>query len=418
MKQVIKIPSLGDAENTEVIEICVNPGDSVSSEDSIVVLESEKAAMDVPASQKGVIKKVLVKIGDEVKEGDDFLEIEISEEEIKEDEKDNEVQKDTQEDNYDEVEEIIEEKKVEESIEQPKYESSASGIYAGPAVRKLAREFGIDLNQVIASGPRNRILKEDLHKFVKSKLEGSSTGIPKMPSIDFSEFGSVEEIDLTKFQKTSALNLQQSWITIPHVTQHDETSIDDLLNVRKSLMNKHKVKVSPLAFFAKGICKLLEEFPLFNASIDMNTMKVIKKDFINLGIAIDTPQGLIVPNIKSADKKSIREISDEIARLADLSKSRKIKVNDLKGSTFTISSLGSFGGKFFTPIINPPEVAILGISKSYDSVLLKDTKPVSTTNLPISLSYDHRIINGVEGVKFTTRFCEILSDVNYFEENF
>ena len=418
MKQVIKIPSLGDAENTEVIEICVNPGDSVSSEDSIVVLESEKAAMDVPASQKGVIKKVLVKIGDEVKEGDDFLEIEISEEEIKEDDKDNEVQKDTQEDDRDEVEEIIEEKKVEESIEQPKYESSASGIYAGPAVRKLAREFGIDLNQVIASGPRNRILKEDLHKFVKSKLEGSSTGIPKMPSIDFSEFGNVEEIDLTKFQKTSALNLQQSWITIPHVTQHDETSIDDLLSVRKSLVNKHKVKVSPLAFFAKGICMLLEEFPLFNASIDMNTMKVIKKDFINLGIAIDTPQGLIVPNIKSADKKSIREISDEIARLADLSKSRKIKVNDLKGSTFTISSLGSFGGKFFTPIINPPEVAILGISKSYDSVLLKDTKPVSTTNLPISLSYDHRIINGVEGVKFTTRFCEILSDVNYFEENF
>lgn len=418
MKQVIKIPSLGDAENTEVIEICVNPGDSVSSEDSIVVLESEKAAMDVPASQKGVIKKVLVKIGDEVKEGDDFLEIEISEEEIKEDYKDKEVQKDTQEDDRDEVEEIIEEKKVEESIEQPKYESSVSGIYAGPAVRKLAREFGIDLNQVIASGPRNRILKEDLHKFVKSKLEGSSTGIPKMPSIDFSEFGNVEEIDLTKFQKTSALNLQQSWITIPHVTQHDETSIDDLLSVRKSLMNKHKVKVSPLAFFAKGICKLLEEFPLFNASIDMNTMKVIKKDFINLGIAIDTPQGLIVPNIKSADKKSIREISDEIARLADLSKSRKIKVNDLKGSTFTISSLGSFGGKFFTPIINPPEVAILGISKSYDSVLLKDTKPVSTTNLPISLSYDHRIINGVEGVKFTTRFCEILSDVSYFEENF
>ena len=418
MKQVIKIPSLGDAENTEVIEICVNPGDSVSSEDSIVVLESEKAAMDVPASQKGVIKKVLVKIGDEVKEGDDFLEIEISEEEIKEDDKDNEVQKNTQEDDRDEVEEIIEEKKVEESIAQPKYESSASGIYAGPAVRKLAREFGIDLNQVIASGPRNRILKEDLHKFVKSKLEGSSTGIPKMPSIDFSEFGNVEEIDLTKFQKTSALNLQQSWITIPHVTQHDETSIDDLLSVRKSLVNKHKVKVSPLAFFAKGICMLLEEFPLFNASIDMNTMKVIKKDFINLGIAIDTPQGLIVPNIKSADKKSIREISDEIARLADLSKSRKIKVNDLKGSTFTISSLGSFGGKFFTPIINPPEVAILGISKSYDSVLLKETKPVSTTNLPISLSYDHRIINGVEGVKFTTRFCEILSDVNYFEENF
>ena len=418
MKQVIKIPSLGDAENTEVIEICVNPGDSVGSEDSIVVLESEKAAMDVPASKNGVVKKVLVKIGDEVKEGDDFLEIETTEEEIKEDDSGKEVKNDTQKDDHTEVEETLKEKKVEEIIEESKYESTASGIYAGPAVRKLAREFGIDLNQVIATGPRNRILKEDLHKFVKSKLEGSSAGIPMMPSIDFSEFGNVEEIDLTKFQKTSALNLQQSWITIPHVTQHDETSIDELLTVRKSLTKKHKVKVSPLAFFAKGICKLLEEFPLFNSSIDMNTMKIIKKDFINLGIAVDTPQGLIVPNIKSANKMSIREISDEIARLADLSKSRKIRVDDLKGSTFTISSLGSFGGKFFTPIINPPEVAILGISKSYDSVLLKDKKTVSTTNLPISLSYDHRIINGVEGVKFTTRFCEILSDINYFEENF
>ena len=417
MKQVIKIPSLGDAENTEVIEICVNPGDSVGSDDSIVVLESEKAAMDVPASKNGVVQKVLVKIGDEVKEGDDFLEIEITEEEIQEEDSNKEIKNDTQEDDNAE-EEIIEEKKVEETIEEPKYESSASGIYAGPAVRKLAREFGIDLNKVVATGPRNRIIKEDLHKFVKSKLEGSSAGIPKMPSIDFSEFGDVEEIDLTKFQKTSALNLQQSWITIPHVTQHDETSIDELLTVRKSLTKKHKVKVSPLAFFAKGVCKLLEEFPLFNASIDMNTMKIIKKDFINLGIAVDTPQGLIVPNIKSANKMSIREISDEIARLADLSKSRKIRVDDLKGSTFTISSLGSFGGKFFTPIINPPEVAILGISKSYDSVLLKDKKPVSTTNLPISLSYDHRIINGVEGVKFTTRFCEILSDISYFEENF
>ena len=241
---------------------------------------------------------------------------------------------------------------------------------------------------------------------------------PKIPSIDFSEFGNIEEIDLTKFQKTSALNLQQSWITIPHVTQHDETSIDELLTVRKYLMKKHKVKVSPLAFFAKGICMLLEEFPLFNASIDMNTMKIIKKDFINLGIAVDTPQGLIVPNIKSADKKSIREISEEIVRLADLSKSRRIKVKDLKGSTFTISSLGSFGGKFFTPIINPPEVAILGISKTYNSVLLKDSEPASITNLPISLSYDHRIINGVEGVKFTSRFCEILSNINFFEENF
>lgn len=417
MKKVIKIPSLGDAENTEVIEICVKPGDSVGSDDSIVVLESEKAAMDVPASQKGVVKKVLVKIGDEVKEGDDFLEIEAVEE-PKEDHSDKQNKKDTRKEDPDKKEQIIEDKKKEQHTEEAEYKSSILGIYAGPAVRKLAREFGIDLNKVIASGPRNRILKEDLHKFVKSKLEDSSTGIPKMPSIDFSEFGNIEEVDLTKFQKTSAINLQQSWVTIPHVTQVDEASIDELLALRQSLTKKYKTKVSPLAFFAKGVCKLLEEFPLFNASIDMNTMKIIKKDFINLGIAVDTPQGLIVPNIKSANEMSIREISDQISRLADLSKSRKIKVDDLKGSTFTISSLGSFGGKFFTPIINPPEVAILGISKSYDSVLMKNNKPINAIKLPISLSYDHRIINGVEGVKFTSRFCEILLDINYFKEHF
>ena len=239
-----------------------------------------------------------------------------------------------------------------------------------------------------------------------------------MPSIDFSQFGEVEEVDLTKFQKTSALNLQQSWITIPHVTQHDEADVTHLLELRKKLLKKYKTKVSPLAFFAKGVCRLLDESVLFNSSIDMNTMKIIKKNYINLGIAVDTPQGLIVPNIKSANKLSIRELSDEILRLADLAKSRKIKVNDLKGSTFTISSLGNFGGKFFTPIINPPEVAILGISKSYEFVKLDNNKPKKIINLPISLSYDHRIINGAIGVQFTSRLCEIFSDINYFEENF
>ena len=293
-----------------------------------------------------------------------------------------------------------------------------SGIYAGPAVRKLAREFGIDLKNVSPSGPRNRILKEDLHNFVKSNLSSSSNAIPIMPSIDFSQFGEVEEVDLTKFQKTSALNLQQSWITIPHVTQHDEAEVTHLLELRKKLLKKYKTKVSPLAFFAKGVCRLLDESVLFNSSIDMNTMKIIKKNYINLGIAVDTPQGLIVPNIKSANKLSIRELSDEILRLADLAKSRKIKVNDLKGSTFTISSLGNFGGKFFTPIINPREVAILGISKSYEFVKLDNNKPKKIINLPISLSYDHRIINGAIGVQFTSRLCEIFSDINYFEENF
>ena len=212
MKQIIKIPSLGDAENTEVIEICVSPGDSVDSEDSIVVLESEKAAMDVPASQNGVVSKVLVKIGDEVKEGDDFLEIKVSEQEISEEEINLKKEKDLPKDEILEKQDSLEKDQTQELAKEPKYESSVSGIYAGPAVRKLAREFGIDLNEVLASGPRGRTLKEDLHRYVKSKLENSSDGIPNIPSIDFSEFGNVEEIDLTKFQKTSALNLQRSWM--------------------------------------------------------------------------------------------------------------------------------------------------------------------------------------------------------------
>ena len=419
MKQTIKIPSLGDAENTEVIEICVKPGDSVSMDDSIVVLESEKAAMDVPASKTGIVKKVLVSVGDEVQEGDEFLEIDVSEDIKKEDLSNKDEEPLVQEDASSSKDEVVQEK-FEERKNEEKYtsEQRMSGIYAGPAVRKLAREFGIDLKKVSPSGPRNRILKEDLHNFVKSKLSSSSNAIPIMPSIDFSQFGDVEEVDLTKFQKTSALNLQQSWITIPHVTQHDEAEVTELLELRKKLLKKYKTKVSPLAFFAKGVCRLLDESMLFNSSIDMNTMKIIKKNYINLGIAVDTPQGLIVPNIKSANQLSIREISDEILRLADLAKSRKIKVDDLKGSTFTISSLGNFGGKFFTPIINPPEVAILGISKSYEFVKLNNNKPEKIINLPISLSYDHRIINGAIGVQFTSRLCEIFSDINYFEENF
>ncbi len=419
MKETIRIPSLGDAENTEVIEICVKPGDSVGVEDSIVVLESEKAAMDVPASKTGIVQKVLVRVGDEVQEGDEFLEIEVTEEIKKEDLSNKDEEPLVEEDASSSEEEVVQEKPYERKNEE-KYisEQQMSGIYAGPAVRKLAREFGIDLKKVSPSGPRNRILKEDLHNFVKSNLSSSSNGIPIMPSIDFSQFGEVEEVDLTKFQKTSALNLQQSWITIPHVTQHDEAEVTHLLELRKKLLKKYKTKVSPLAFFAKGVCRLLDESALFNSSIDMNTMKIIKKNYINLGIAVDTPQGLIVPNIKSANQLSIREISDEILRLADLAKSRKIKVDDLKGSTFTISSLGNFGGKFFTPIINPPEVAILGISKSYEFVKLNNNKPEKIINLPISLSYDHRIINGAIGVQFTSRLCEIFSDINYFEENF
>ena len=232
--------------------------------------------MDVPASKTGIVQKVLVRVGDEVQEGDEFLEIEVTEEIKKEDLSNKDEEALVEEDASSSEEEVVQEKPYERKNEE-KYisEQQMSGIYAGPAVRKLAREFGIDLKKVSPSGPRNRILKEDLHNFVKSNLSSSSNAIPIMPSIDFSQFGEVEEVDLTKFQKTSALNLQQSWITIPHVTQHDEAEVTHLLELRKKLLKKYKTKVSPLAFFAKGVCRLLDESVLFNSSIDMNTLKII-----------------------------------------------------------------------------------------------------------------------------------------------
>ena len=268
------------------------------------------------------------------------------------------------------------------------------------------------------SGPRNRILKEDLHNYVKARLQPGAQLSIKNPKIDFSKWGSISTEALSKFQKTAAQNLQQSWQSIPHVTQHDEANIEDLMNIRTTLNEKSNLKVSPLAFFVKAISKLLQEFPLMNASLDENTENVIIKDYINIGIAIDTPKGLIVPNIKSADTLSVVDISNEINRMAKAAKERKLVVDELKGSTFSVSSLGAIGGKFFTPIINPPEVAILGISKTYSKVIMRDKNIKEIPILPISLSYDHRLINGVEAVKFTSRFCELMTDTEFFNSHY
>ena len=262
------------------------------------------------------------------------------------------------------------------------------------------------------------MVKEDLHSFVKNRLNSRTPEIVKNPNVDFSKWGDIQLEPLTKFQKTSAQNLQQSWRNIPHVTQHDEANIDSLMELRAQLNKDSGLKISPLAFFVKAIAKLLEEFPLMNASLDENTENIVLKDYINIGIAIDTPKGLIVPNIKNTNNLSITEISNDINRMAKAAKERKIKVDELKGSTFTISSLGAIGGKFFTPIINPPEVGILGISKSFDAISLNNGELQTFTMLPISLSYDHRLINGVEAVKFTTRFCQILMNLDFFKTNY
>lgn len=411
----IKIPDLGDALDVEVIEICVKPGDMVTKDDSIIVLESEKAAMEIPASVTGKVIDIKVNNGDTVNEGIIFLEIEAEESEAKE-----VIEEATE--NTKELEKSAP-KLEEQAVPAPAIETSSSinytgSIYAGPAVRKLAREFGINLNEVTPSGPRGRILKEDLHHFVKQRLSSNIQNFSKNPSVDFAKWGEINTEPLTKFQKTAAENLQQSWQNIPHVTQHDEANIDELMLLRTELNKASGLKISPLAFFVKAVAKLLEEFPLMNASLDENTENVVLKNYINIGIAIDTPKGLIVPNIKDANKLSITEISNEIRRMATAAKDRKLKVDELKGSTFSVSSLGAIGGKFFTPIINPPEVGILGISKTFKSLELMNGDIKEISMLPISLSYDHRLINGVEAVKFTSRFCEMMKDSEFYKLNY
>ena len=420
-KKIINIPDLGEAEDVEVIEICVKAGDQVDSEDPIIVLESDKAAMEIPASLAGKVISIEVSVGDTVSSGSPFLQIETTDQEAPHEKENASEQKVMENHIISKIVEEIESKPPLINEQQNIPTLNSKNIYAGPAVRKLAREFGIDLSLVTPSGPKKRIVKEDLHVFVKFQLSSANKSNSfefTQPDIDYSKWGSIKEEKLSKFQKSSLANLHTSWINIPHVTQHDECDLTILLDIRAQLCKKHKVKISPLAFIAKITTTILYEFPLLNSSLDSNLENIILKDYVNLGIAIDTPEGLIVPNLKNAQLKSIVDISSEINELAEAAKKRKLNIADLKGASFSISSLGAIGGKFFTPIINPPEVAILGISKSYEKVISSKAGFEGRSFLPISLSYDHRAINGVYAVQFTSQLGEALSDRKLIEKSF
>ena len=421
VKEIINIPDLGEAEDVEVIEICAKEGDQVDSEDPIIILESDKAAMEIPASVVGKVISIEVSVGDVVSSGSPFLQIETSDQETQHEKKYTSKEKVKENPIISEKVEEIESEPLLKIEQQNTPTLNNKNIYAGPAVRKLAREFGIDLSLVTPSGPKKRIIKEDLHLFVKFQLSSANKTNSfefTQPDIDYSKWGSIKEEKLSKFQKSSLANLHTSWINIPHVTQHDECDLTILLETRTQLCKKHKVKISPLAFIAKITTAILYEFPLLNSSLDSNLENIILKDYVNLGIAVDTPEGLIVPNIKNAQLKSILEISSEINKLAEAAKKRKLNIADLKGASFSISSLGAIGGKFFTPIINPPEVAILGISKSYEKIVSSKAGFEGRSFLPISLSYDHRAINGVYAVQFTSQLGEALLDKKLIEKSF
>ena len=424
--KTINLPDFGDFDEVEVIEICVKTGQKVNSEEPILVLETDKAAMEIPSSVDGTVKEVLLNTGDKVAIGMPFLDIELA------DEIDEPVtSKKPIEQNVNKKTKIEEVTAVDENA--TKINSSnvtqtniqlnnhrSSKVHSGPATRKLAREFGIDLSKVKGSGPKNRILKEDLHEYVKNILSSSDHSSFKntQPTIDFAKWGDVTKEELTKFQKTSVSNLHSSWINIPHVTQHDDANITNLLKLRNKLNKKNKCKISPLAYVIKSTAEVLIDYRDMNSSLSSDLNSIIYKDYINIGIAIDTSYGLIVPNIKNANKKSIFEISEEVKELANLANKRRLKNDQLAGATFTISSLSGVGGKYFTPIINPPEVGILGLSKTYDSLQLDNLKLQTTNQLPLSLSYDHRVINGVYAIKFLNELNKQLNDINFLESSF
>jgi pyruvate dehydrogenase E2 component (dihydrolipoamide acetyltransferase) len=415
----INIPDLGEVEEAEVIEICVEVGQSVESEDPIMVLETDKAAMEIPASVDGIVKNIKVSVGDKAKTGMPFVDIEII---YKNFDKEIETNKpsDSLKDNTDhkEVSKAETPLKKNTTITHTNYKNSS--IHSGPATRKLAREFGINLNEVKGSGPRGRILKEDLHSYVANKLnDNTNNGFQQtQPDIDYSKWGEIKIDKLSKFQKTASKNLHTSWVNIPHVTQHDDADITGLLDLRKKLNIEHGLKVSPLAYIIKATVETLKLYPIMNTSLSADLLSIVQKNYFNIGIAVDTPDGLIVPNIKNTQDKSILEISDEVFKLAKLAKNRKLKVDQLKGATFTISSLSGIGGKYFTPIINPPEVGILGLSKTFDHLSMEDGQLKESKQMPVSLSYDHRVVNGAYAAKFISELSNQLNKIQFLEEVF
>ena len=414
MLKEVSLPDLGEGiDSADVSEILVNPGDSVSIDDIILVLESDKASMEIPAEDAGVVKEVFVNAGDEVKTGAPLISIEIS-------------SSSTEQNKPEPIEEEPKKEEIKTETEakasEIKFENiSSDKTFASPGVRRLARELDVDLVTVKATGPKGRITKDDLHGFIKKKMsQVGSVGTFSLPKIDFSQWGSIDKQPLTKIQKITGDRLQQAWQTIPHVTQFDEADISVLNKKRiefKKEGEKKDIKVTFLPFIIKAVIKSLKEFPRFNSSLDHLGENLVLKNYYNIGIAIDTPTGLVVPVIKNADNKSIFGLSQELMDLSERARSSNLKPDEFKGGCFTISSLGGIGGTNFTPIINPPEVAIMGVSKSiwkpvYDH---KNKEIVPTFMMPFSLSYDHRVIDGAIGAAFTSYFSNAVLDVATFE---
>ena len=408
----IKIPNIGEFKNVEVIEVLVSKGQLVSKNQPIITIESDKSSVEIPVSFEGKVKSINIKVGDKVSEGDIILILESSEE----------VKKDTQEKpEIEEEEKKVQTKKETVANDTPKkvfIEKNILGISsASPKVRKFARELGIDINQINGSQRQGRVVEKDVKNFISSKINKvTEVKENKLKIItnkfSHSDFGEVEVKDMPRVKKLASTYLVNSWATIPHVTNHDEADITEMENFRTSLTDMYtgeRKKITPLAFIVKALVASLKKFPSFNSSIDdIENGKITIKKYFHVGIAVDTPHGLMVPKIRNVDNKNISYLSSELKKVSDQCRNLKINKKEFFGGSMTITSLGGIGGSFFTPIINYPEVAILGVGKSQKKQIFINGKFESRTMLPLSLSYDHRIIDGAEAARFNNDIKENL----------
>ena len=408
----INVPNIGEFKDVEVIEVLVSNGQSVSKNDPLITIESDKSSVEIPASFDGKVKSVKIKVGDRVSEGDLILTVEQSGEEKKSIE-----QKTIKEAepvaNQDQVEEIVKIKQTQNLIKKDNSEASS----ASPKVRKFARELGVNINEIVGSERQGRVVEDDVKNFISSKINKTSdkTEVQSkkiVSEFSHSDFGEVEVKDMPRVKRLASTYLVNSWTTIPHVTNHDEADITEMEDFRTSLTDMYtgeRKKITPLAFIVKALVASLKKFPSFNSSIDdIENGKITMKKYFHVGIAVDTPHGLMVPKIRNADNKSISYIGNELKTVSDQCRNLKIDKKEFFGGSMTITSLGGIGGSFFTPIINYPEVAILGVGKAQKKQIFINGKFETRTMLPLSLSYDHRIIDGAEAARFNNDLKENL----------
>ena len=406
----IKVPNIGDFKDVEVIEVLVSEGQTIKTNDPLITIESDKSSVEIPSNFEGKIKSLKLKVGDKVSEGDLILILEKEPQTNKKDEEKPNIEKE-----FKKIEVIKPE--IEQATNNQIKTSSKEISSASPKARKFARELGVDINQVIGSEKDGRVIEEDIKKFVSSTTKNineiKEDKIKKIKNeFEHSDFGEIEIKDIPRVKKLSSVYLTNSWTTIPHVTNHDEADITEMENFRSSLTDMYtgeKIKITPLAFIIKALVASLKKFPSFNSSIDeIETGKMTFKKYFHIGIAVDTPNGLMVPKIRNADNKKISLLSKELKEVSELCRNLKIDKKELFGGSMTITSLGGIGGSFFTPIINFPEVAILGVGKSQKKQIFINGKFQTRTMLPISLSYDHRIIDGAEAARFNNDLKENL----------